>query len=101
MRYDILASQLRQDPRRYLWFGPWWWTIKKAMAAAGENFGPEDDTYARTLMESTAPTPEDAIKRAMRHYDRMTGAFRNHDFTLPNGQPYFLNDPDVLMHARA
>ena len=99
MRYDNLAQQLRLDPRRYLWFGPWWWTIKKAMNDTGERMGPEDDAGTRALLEKVAGGPEEALKRAMRHYTLTTGAMPNHKFTLPSGEPYFLYDEDVTARA--
>ncbi len=94
-----LAAELRQDPRRYLWFGPWWWTVKRALNAAGQHFGHEDEPGTRAILEGQCSGPDDALKRAMRHYEQNKGALRNHNFTL-SGQPYFLHDDEVTMYSR-
>lgn len=99
MRYDYLAAQLKQYPERYLWFGPYWWSIKRALARAGFNFGPSDDPGTRGLMEKANGGAEAAERQAMRAYARNTGALRNHSFTLPNGESYFLHDEDVTAHS--
>ncbi|ABW35060.1 hypothetical protein Dgeo_3019 (plasmid) [Deinococcus geothermalis DSM 11300] len=99
MRYDHLASQLRRWPERYLWFGPYWWSIKRALGRAGYDFGPSDDPGTRGLIERACGGPEAAERRAMQVYTQNTGALRNHAFTLPDGEPYFLHDEDVTAHA--
>lgn len=97
MRYDLLADQLRKYPERYLWFGPYWWTVKRALAAAGFHFGHDDDPYARSQMEAEGSEP---IREAMQMFRDNAGGFRNHDFTLPDGTPYFLHDDEMTAFSQ-
>lgn len=40
---QIIAQRLRLFPLSYLEFGPYWWTVKAALFAQGEDFGPAFD----------------------------------------------------------
>jgi len=38
-----MAERLVRAPARYLEYGPYWWSVKQALAELGTDFGPERD----------------------------------------------------------
>lgn len=42
-----IADRLRAKPASYLQYGPYWWAVKAALRALGEDFGPNDDAGIR------------------------------------------------------
>lgn len=44
---QIIAERLRDDPMRYLEYGPYWWAVKAALRERGFDFGPADDDQVR------------------------------------------------------
>lgn len=43
----VVAERLRQDPRRYRDYGPWWWSLKDVLRRNGYEFGRQDDPLVR------------------------------------------------------
>lgn len=43
----VIGQRLRLHPQAYLEFGPYWWAVKAALRAAGEEFGDADDALVR------------------------------------------------------
>jgi len=45
----VIAKRLKEDPRRYRDYGPWWWSLKEVMNRNGYNLGSQSDPLiART-----------------------------------------------------
>lgn len=42
-----IAGRLRSKPASYLQYGPYWWAVKQALRALGEDFGATDDADLR------------------------------------------------------
>jgi hypothetical protein len=53
----VIAHRLRQYPEAYLEFGPYWWAVKDALRAAGEDFGSQDDPVVRPQYSPMLDTP--------------------------------------------
>lgn len=44
---QVIAHRLRNFPDSYLEFGPYWWSVKAALRAQGQEFGSADDDQIR------------------------------------------------------
>lgn len=44
---QTIAERLRKAPAKYLEFGPYWWSVKRALGALGYDLGRQDDAIIR------------------------------------------------------
>jgi hypothetical protein len=51
-----IAERLRAKPASYLQYGPYWWAVKQALRALGEDFGPTDDADLRAEYGGNFPS---------------------------------------------
>jgi hypothetical protein len=51
----VIAKRLREHPTAYLEFGPYWWAVKEALRAQGEDFGAADDEQIRLAYGGDLP----------------------------------------------
>lgn len=98
-----VAQLLLQDPATYRAYGPYWWSIKAALASAYPNqlwFAQGyDDTRIRKLMERWYPDPQDLLAAALNHYRQKVvngERYEGHSYLPgPNEETYNLYDPDM------
>lgn len=101
MNLKNIAQHIRKQPEQYYWFGPYWWSVKKILRDQGVyDFGPNDEPQTRQQIEGTTGTdPQVIMDLAMEHYQSRIGTFKHGYCQMPNGQEYYLSDPDVLEAA--
>lgn len=94
----VIAARLRKAPGSYLRYGPYWWSLKAAMRAAGEDFGRTDDAALRAEYGAGMPAYAAmvAAEQFREHY-LATWLDGTADFDLADGQGghYILFDPDM------
>jgi hypothetical protein len=66
----VLSRHLRENPVQYRNFGPWWWSVKKAMLDAG--LAPFGQDYDAEMVEAMAypEAPFLAVVCGMLYYDQ-------------------------------
>lgn len=94
----VIAARLRKAPGTYLRYGPYWWALKAAMRAAGEDFGRTDDAALRAEYGAGMPAYAAmvAAEQFREHY-LATWLDGTADFDLAEGPGghYILFDPDM------
>lgn len=93
-----IAARLRARPESFLQYGPYWWAVKAALRALGEDFGPSDDVVLRAAYGGDF-YPYDALvagEQFRDHYNR-TFLAGTAQFWLDAEaeQSYVLFDPDM------
>jgi hypothetical protein len=92
----VIADRLRRRPQSYVEFGPWWWSVKRVLAEAGEDFGQAGDP-----MVAVAYTAPDAVSvlvaaEAFKDFYRAVYIEGTSTFYLTDDdEPYELADPDM------
>lgn len=101
-KWGNVASYIARNPGKAEKLGPWWYTLKHALKARGYDFGPHDDPHNRERMKAHYSSDEDAGRKAI---EFMNNAIQFNVFDgdgnsrYPDGEPYFLDDPDLLERA--
>lgn len=94
----VIAARLRKAPGTYLRYGPYWWALKAAMRAAGEDFGRTDDAALRAEYGAGMPAyPVMLASERFREHYMATWLDGTADFDLADGPGghYILFDPDM------
>lgn len=102
VKWDKIADLAKRDPKNYLSYGAYWWSIKRLCREHGFDLGSNDDTEAREACESANPDPLELWYACVDHSQAHTKyTFRNGVCNLPDGTPYTLHDPDMFnQHAK-
>ncbi|MER3481734.1 MAG: hypothetical protein C4327_15055 [Meiothermus sp.] len=99
--YDSVADYLHKQPNDYLYFGPYWWVLKRELKQNGFDFGPNDEPHTVERLIKLHGSLEAARKAGMRYYRGLVGGYVDGNHTMPdNGEEYYLSDPDVYAAAR-
>lgn len=93
---------LQQDPTAYRSFGVFWWWLKSQLKARyGARtlpfLGGTDRRDLTILLQKIYKTDEDMFRAAMHHAREQVlgGGKYSGSSALPNGEAYFLSDPDI------
>lgn len=101
MNLTNIADHIRKNPERYLWFGPYWWSVKEILRAKRiHNFGLNDEPLTRATIDVFCNNdPDTVMQRAMQYYQTRINCFNPQYSAMPDGTSYYLHDPDVLSQA--
>lgn len=99
--YDSFANYIRKNPSHYLYFGPYWWVLKRLLKQNGYNFGPNDEPHTVDRLVRLHGSLEAARAAGMRYYQGLRGGYVDGHHSMPDtGEDYYLSDPDVYVAAR-
>lgn len=99
--YNSLADYLRKNPSHYLYFGPYWWLVKRLLRENGHNFGPNDEPRTVERLVKYHGSLEAAFDAAMEYYQGLVGGYVDGHHNMPDDfEEYYLSDPDVYLAAR-
>jgi len=71
--YDSVADYIQKDPSRYLYFGPYWWVLKRLLKQNGFDFGPNDEPQTVERLVRLHGSLEAARTAGMRYPARHRG----------------------------
>lgn len=95
---SVIADRLRKQPAAYLRYGPYWWALKAALRAAGQDFGRTDDATLRTEYGGALPVYSVMVAaEQFREFYLATYLDGTAQFDLSDdaGGRYVLFDPDM------
>lgn len=100
----IFRNLLREDPKRYRNFGPYWWALKKILIARGVAAGPTIDedvaaVYRGANDEETIVLADDFRNRI--YLENFFVYSNRFILDADSGEEYVLYDPDYERRAKA
>ncbi len=97
-----IVRDLQVTPRRYRWFGVWWWPVKAMLRRAGMAplIGPELGTYMDAEAVAALPrallTPGHVLAEAAREYQFAARLDPGREWAdTPAGDRVRIHDPDM------
>lgn len=92
----IIGERLRQHPECYVEFGPYWWSVKAALNAAGYSLGERGDPMVAAEYRGATPTETLVLAEAFKDVYRASYVVGASTFDLTNdGDGYELADEDM------
>ncbi len=95
---------LSESPRKYKWFGPYWWHVKRILRECGASrrlvpfvYGTADDPSDAVTALAEGKTVNEIMQAAIERQETNAMLYGYQPWTPhpETGEMYFLNDPDV------
>ena len=98
----VIGTRMHQHPERYVEFGPYWWAVKKALNAAGHDFGQAGDPLVAAEYRGASTVETLVAAEAFKDFYRATFIVGNSLFGLDDeGDDYELADADMQARVGA
>ncbi len=91
----VISRRLAKDPLRYRDYGPYWWAVKRMMAAADHAMGEQFDPVVAAEYVGRADSETLVMAEMFRDENLMTRPVGSNVFTLAEGSDYILFDSDM------
>lgn len=94
---EVVAGRLKQDPRRYLDYGVWWWSLKELLNQEGYGLGNQSDPTVATIYKMEIPEETLIAAEEFRSKYLRTQFIYNNKFMVDSndGGIYTLYDSDM------
>jgi hypothetical protein len=91
----VVSRRLALAPRRYLDYGPYWWSVKRVLNADGRQMGDYTDPSVESAYRGATDAETMVAAELFRDEYLRTRPLGSADHELTQGETYTLFDPDM------